>query len=311
MVSAAADPSRRQLVCTSLAHVGQVLVDQTLLAGGAVVLRDHGSSGEIDPADALHTIETERITHLGLVEPQLVQLVDHPDLDRRDLTSLVAITHIGADAAPSLLLRLLRILESVGLDHVLAHAYGASELGLVSMLAGAEYGTQRIDLLGSVGRPLPGVDVTIERADESLAGPEEEGTIVVRSSAAAGRVRTSGDIGFFDADGYLHVRGRAADARANALCPVFPVDVQNALCAHPDVRYSVVVPTDSGFAALVVPLRGRCLSTTDLLTFVRRQHGRRLLPVSLRVATDVPLTGQGKPDRAATAALFTALTRVA
>jgi fatty-acyl-CoA synthase len=311
MVSAPADPTRRQLVCTSLVHVGQVLLDQTLLGGGAVVLRDHGTGGEIDPADVLRTIEAERITHLCLVEPQLVQLVDHPDLERRDLDSLVAVAHIGADAAPSLRLRLLRRLESVGLDHVLAHTYGASELGLVSMLAGADYGTQRIDLLGSVGRPLPGVDVTILRTDETLADPEEEGTIVVHSSTVASGVRTSGDVGYLDTDGYLHVRGRAVDARGNALCPVFPVDVQNALCAHPAVRYAVAVPTDSGFAALVVPMAGRCLSTPDLLTSTRRQHGPRLLPVSVVISNAVPLTEQGKPDRAAIGALFTALTHVA
>ncbi|HCB04965.1 MAG TPA: hypothetical protein DEQ43_12110 [Nocardioides bacterium] len=239
------------------------------------------------------------------MEPQLVELIDHPDLARRDLGSLISISHIGSDAAPSLRLRLLRRLEAVGLGHVLTHTYGASELGLVSVLSGSDYSTRRVDLVGSAGQPLPGVGITIERPDGSAAEPDEEGTIVVASAGAARRVRTSGDIGYLDADGYLHVRGRAGDARGNTACPVFPVDVQNALCAHPGIRYAVAVPTDDGFDALVIPMAGRCVSTADLLTFVRRQHGPRLLPRSLVVRSDVPLTEQGKPDRTAITALFT------
>ena len=79
MVEGSADPSRRQLVCTPLAYIGQVLADQTLLAGGTLVLRP-----KFDPASVLQTIETKRITHLCLVEPLLVELVDHPDFIRRD-----------------------------------------------------------------------------------------------------------------------------------------------------------------------------------------------------------------------------------
>ena len=90
-------PGRRQLVCTPLAYVAQVLVDQSLLGGGsAVMLRP------FDPAEVLRTIAADRITHLGLVEPALVELIDHPDFTRTDLSSLVAISHIGANAPASL-----------------------------------------------------------------------------------------------------------------------------------------------------------------------------------------------------------------
>lgn len=51
-----------------------------------------------DPAEVLRTIAAERITHLGLVEPALVELIDHADFARTDLSSLVAISHIGANA---------------------------------------------------------------------------------------------------------------------------------------------------------------------------------------------------------------------
>ncbi len=310
-VAGPVNPARRQLVCTSLVHVGQVLLDQTLLGGGTVVLRHHGTDGHLDAADVLETVESERITHLCLVEPQLAELVDHRDLVWRDLSSLVMISHIGADAAPALRLRLLRRLESVGLAGVLAHTYGASELGLVSLLAGTDYTTDRVDLLDTAGRVLPGVDVTVERPDGSAADLGEDGRIVVSSAAVAPGVRSSGDVGHLDAAGYLHVRGRADDARGPADSRVFPVDVQDALCSHPYVRYAVAVPTERGFDAFVVPVPGHYLSGLDLRTFVRCRHGERLLLDDVVVDRDLPLTDQGKPDRAALGALVTAHTHVA
>ena len=86
----------------------------------------------LDARDILATIEAERITHLALVEPLLVELIDHPEFGMRDLSSLVAISHIGADAAPALRQRLL---GPCGPDP--GAPYGASETGIVSVLAEA------------------------------------------------------------------------------------------------------------------------------------------------------------------------------
>jgi len=237
MVDAGDTRDRRLLVCTPLAYVAQVLADQVLTGGGTVVLLDG-----FDPAEVLATIEAQRITHLGLVEPGLVELIDHPDLPRRDLSSLVAISHIGADAPANLRRRLLARAGSV-----LANPYGASEAGIISVLAPPEYGLEHPELLATAGRPLPAVEVRIERPDGSEARPGEAGAIVIRSAAAAdgydvdptrssfGDHYRTGDLGFLDADGYLHVRGRLKDARTIEGETVMPIDVANALCglAHP------------------------------------------------------------------------------
>jgi fatty-acyl-CoA synthase len=88
---------RRQLVNGKLAYFSQVLVDTTLLGGGTVILHD-----SFDADDTLAAIEDERITDLFPVEPQLFELMDHPDLDSTDLSSLRAVVHIGASAPPTL-----------------------------------------------------------------------------------------------------------------------------------------------------------------------------------------------------------------
>src|SRR4029077_16531082 len=146
--------------------------------------------------------------------------MDHADIVRRDLSSLPTPTHIGDLAAPTLRRR---ARERFGA--VLVHAYGASEIGIVSALSPAEYDPAHPELFTCAGRPRPGVHVRFRRDDGTLAGSGEIGTIEVRSPAVAGGYHNrpdlksffldgwfhSGDLGCLDADGYLHMLGRADD----------------------------------------------------------------------------------------------------
>ncbi len=307
LVDAGSMRGRRQLICTSFAYVAQVLADQVLLGGGTVILRDR-----FDARDILATIEAERITHLALVEPLLVELIDHPEFGMRDLSSLVAISHIGADAAPALRRRLLG-----RAGPILAHPYGASETGIVSVLAGADYSLAHPERLGTAGPPLSGVDVRIERVDGSEAPRGEEGFVTVRSPQVAegydgdaghgafrGDRYFTGDLGLLDLDGYLDVRGRAADQRQVCGRWVMPVDVQDALCDHPEVRYAVAVPADGGFCAVAVLAPGATVGGDDLRAFVAEHRGEHLSPAQIIAVDRVPVTEQGKPNRARIAALL-------
>jgi fatty-acyl-CoA synthase len=304
MVDAGPTANRRQLVCTPLAYVAQVLVDQALVGGGSVVML-----GRFEPAEVLRTIAAQRITHLGLVEPALVELIDHPDLPATDLSSLVAISHIGANA-PANLRR--RLLERAGA--VFAHLYGASEAGIVSVLKAPEYDVTHPELLSTAGRPLPGVEVRVQRVDGTRAPAGEPGSIVVRSAAVAdgydldiatgafteGWYHT-GDLGLYDGEGYLHIRGRGQDLRRVCGQTVLPLDVSNALCAHPHVRYAVSVPAEAaagGFGSVVKLAPGAELGESELRAFVLDRYGPHLVPEVITLSHRIPTTEQGKPDRA-------------
>ena len=208
MVDAGPAPSRRQLVCTPLAYVAQVLVDQALLGGGSAVMLPRFDAGEV-----LRTIAAQRITHLGLVEPALVELIDHPDLPGTDLSSLVAISHIGANA-PANLRR--RLLQRAG--PVLAHPYGASEAGIISVLAAPEYDVTHPELLSTAGRPLPGVEVRVQQHDGTPVPAGRPGSIVIRSAAAAdGYDVDTAPAAFID--GWYHTGDRDANRAARERRP--------------------------------------------------------------------------------------------
>lgn len=138
-------PGRRQLICTPLPYIAQTLVDTVLIGGGQLVLRR-----TFEPEMIANTIAEKRVTHLALVEPLLVELLDGIDIASHDLSSLIAISHIGAGASPALRRRLL---GRAG-RNFLVHPYGASEFGVISALAGPEYSLDRPELLSSAGKPI-------------------------------------------------------------------------------------------------------------------------------------------------------------
>jgi fatty-acyl-CoA synthase len=308
-VAAPEQADRRQLANGSLAHLTQVLVDQTLLGGGTVVLQDR-----YDPVATLEAIEAERITDLFLVEPQLFDLMDHPDLPSTDLGSLRTVTHIGAVAAP-----VLRQRARARLGPVVAHTYGASEVGIVSALSPAEH--DRPSRFRCAGHVRPGVEVRFRGAGGVL--DPRAGAIEVRSPAMAQGYRhrpvdqderfvdgwyRTGDLGCLDDEGMLRVLGRRTDVGEPG--SVTPADLQETLCRLPSVRYAVLaVDLDRGVRlAAAEPWPGGTVDVDGCRAAVAADHGAAVA-ATLHVLplTRIPLTEQGKPDRAAIRAAASAV----
>ncbi len=309
LVKAPRDEQRRQLVNGPLAYLSQVLVDTTLGAGGTVVLERR-----YNPAATLAAIEVERITDLLLVEPQLFETMDHRDVPFRDLSSLRSIAHVGG-SAPAVLRR--RAIERFG--PVLTHFYGASEAGIVSALAPHESASKPA-LLDCAGRVRAGVDVQFRRTDGTLAAPGEPGKIEVRSAAvakgywnqpeeAALKFRNgwclTGDMGFIDKAGYLHVLGRAQDIRRIAGRTIAPVDIEDVLCRLPDVRFATAFASSDAFSddlwrAVVEPWAGRRVDVARCLRALDAAFGETVASqVRLTQSRAIAQTEQGKVDRMA------------
>jgi fatty-acyl-CoA synthase len=305
MVDVPYGEDRRQLVNGRLAYLSQVLVDMTLMSGGHVVLRDY-----FDPADTLAQIEQHRITDLFLVEPQLFELMDHPDVAVRDLSSVRTIVHVGASAPPRLRQRARNRLGAV-----IAHTYGASEQGLVTRLSPLEHDPTVADLWSCAGRPLPGVELRLRRPDGSLANANQPGIIEVRSPAMAQGYRNrpeltarafadgwfhSGDLAYMDDKGYVHVLGRAEDVMNGEGRLISPTAIEDTLCGLPSVRYAVIVldPERHTRIGAVVPWSGLEVNIEECQHAVRVAHGADVAnSLAIIPVERIPLTEQGKPDR--------------
>ncbi|MEU4120451.1 AMP-binding protein, partial [Kitasatospora sp. NPDC028055] len=297
----------RLLAATPLSHLAGVLADLTLHHGGSVVLQR-----AFDPGEVLAAIERERITDLFVLPPLLYRLLDHSALARTDLSSLRRLSYGGCAASPA---RIREALKAFG--PVLVGGYGMSEAQNIAVLGPHEHDRTGHGGQVPVGRPLPGVQVQIRAADGTVLPAGEQGEVHVRSGTLMagywkqpeltakvlrGGWLDTGDIGYFDADGYLYLADRLKDLIIVVGGHVYPTEVEELLLTHPAIAQCAVYGVrDAQQAehvhAAVVPTPGRQPDLDDVRAFVTANKGRLYAPEALHLVDAIPLTAVGKPDK--------------
>ena len=291
------------LVASPLSHAAGLMIWPFLGRGARYVVMP-----SFDPAGFLDLIERERCT-ITMVVPTMIQMLAAvPGAKERDLSSMRAVTY---GAAPITEKALRAGIELWG--NIMYQSYGQSEALPVSTLP-PEYhrigGSERDrQILTSAGRPNPNVIVTIRDDHQQVLPVGEIGEICVQTPGAMkgiwgdpeataarftsdGSVRTK-DMGYLDEDGFLHLVDRKEDLIISGGFNVWPLEVENALSAHPDVTEAAVVgvPDEKWGEAVfaVVTLREGSAATVDeLITFAREKVGPVKRPKQLVIA-DQPL----------------------
>lgn len=231
------------LVLAPMYHVNAFVTLQNLLAGDRLVVLER-----FDAARVVDAIERHRVTTFTATPTMLQRVADLPDVDRRDLSSLVWILQ-GAAPMPVSLVH--RWIDLIGPDK-LYMAYGMTEAIGTTALDGTEWLAHE----GSVGRGQSGTEIRVLDADGRDLPPGELGEIFMRAPAYGGstyvgeapQLRTTddgfatvGDMGYLDADGYLYVVDRRVDLIITGGANVFPAEVEKALIDHPKIADVVVV----------------------------------------------------------------------
>ena len=264
-------PQAVTLISTPLFHIGAfaTLITQ-LITGGRIVF----NTGRFDPAQVLALIEAERVQRWGAVPTMAARLLEHPDFDSFDLSSLRSFPLGGAPVPPALLERLARRLPQLR-GRGMVNTWGMTEGGgFFTVAAGPDLERHP----GTVGRALPTVELRVADPD-----PDGRGEILARSPTvmlgyvgiddgtldAEGWLR-SGDLGHIDGGGWLFIDGRSKDmvirGGENIACP----HVEAALMRHPEVVDAAALGLphpDLGeeLAAVVVHRAGRPAPTADEL----------------------------------------------
>ncbi|MGV9799209.1 class I adenylate-forming enzyme family protein [Mycobacterium sp. NPDC003449] len=257
---------RTSVLSTPLFHVGgSSRLLTTLLTGGRLVLTE----GRFDATEVLRLIESERAHSWGGVPTMAIRVLEHPDFESYDLTSLESLPIGGAPLPPDLARRVTSKLPQLR-DRGLANTWGMTETGGFATVAGTAVLRERP---GTVGKPYPVVELRIDDADETGSGE-----ILVRSPTVMlryvgvedgaltddGWLRT-GDVGHLDDDGYLYVGGRRKDiiirGGENISCP----QVEQHLLTHPSVAEAAAfgIPHDDLGEELVAAITCRTGRTVD------------------------------------------------
>ena len=274
------------------------------LFGGSTLVLMH----RWEPDRALALVERERVTNITGVPGMVLQMLESPRFAAHDTSTLTGVNYGGAPPSPRLPERIEALLPGVDAEN----GYGLTEASsLVSYNAGESYRRHP----EGAGWPVPPCDLKIVdeagaalpagvRGEVCVKGPNIVRGYWNRPGASAGTFRDgwlhTGDIGLLDEDGCLFLLDRATDMLIRGGENVYCVEVENALCAHPNVLDAAVIgkphPVLGQEVAAVVQVARE--SAVDEAVLV--EHCRaRLAPFKVPVAIDVrsealPVNASGK-----------------
>jgi acyl-CoA synthetase (AMP-forming)/AMP-acid ligase II len=235
-----------------------------------------------DPERALDLIEQEHITSVAAAPAMLIALLEHPEFDRRDTSSLFAFGAGGAATPP-----LLRRLMSEKLPgHFFGTGWGMTETNAqgVSIAGDLVY-----EKTGSSGLAHPIVDIEVRDAAGSVLPAGETGEFWLRtptlireywnrpeanaSDFTDGWYRT-GDIGYVDEDGYVYLADRAKDMIIRGGENIYPVEIEHAFLELDAVAEVAVVGVPDermgeNVAAIIRLHDGASMSEEELIAYAR------------------------------------------
>ncbi len=263
-----------------------------------------------EPVASLRVIEAEKVTILFGAPPMYLAWTSTPGADQYDLSS-VRLAISGAAALPLEALESFKDLFGVEIDEGYGLTESAPTLTSNRMASAPK--------AGSVGKPLPGVEVRVvnERGEDVELG--DPGEVLVRGpnvfrgywrqpELTASVLRDgwlyTGDVAIRDEEGFLHLVDRKRDLVIVSGFNVYPSEVESALLQNPHVKEAAVIGAPHPYRgetlkAFVVLEPGAAAGEDELAAHVRRRLARFKWPESIEIVDDLPHLSSGKVLRRA------------
>ena len=301
----------KTLLMMPLFHIGaKAIALAQQWVGGSVILQR-----AFNPIEVLSAIDRERVTATHMAPVLIQEMLEVPDFQSYNISSLRMLIYSAA-AMPTPLLK--RALDNFG--PIFLQMYGQTE-GIATMLPISAHqinndsGAQR--RLGSVGHPFIGMDITIRDENNNALPDNEAGEICLRGKmlmrgywnnmpatleTLSGGWLHTGDVGKIDDDGYIHLVDRKKDVIISGGENIYSREVEDAILIHPNVYQAAVIakPDDKWGESVcaVVSLReGKAMSDEQLKVHCQQQIARYKAPKTVVFVDELPLMPNGKINK--------------
>jgi long-chain acyl-CoA synthetase len=299
-------PGKQKVICVlPLFHI---------FALTTILLRQIRNGNEIllrlrfDPETTLRDIEVKRATAFPGVPTMWIALANHPGIENRDFSSVIHLSSGGAPLPVEVGERFHRLT-----GQRLLGGWGMTE----TSPAGTNLPLKGPPKPGSIGIPMPGVELDIVSLDEPrrVLGVRETGELRVRglnvsrgywnkpketAEAFTHEGFLTGDIGYRDEDGYFFIVDRRKDMIISGGFNVYPQMIEQAVYEHPQVEEALAIgipdPYRGEAAKVFVKLKTNAPGFTleELQGFLADKIGKHEMPVALEIREALPRTSVGK-----------------
>ena len=304
------EPTEAQLICVPSYHIaGIAAVLSSLYAGRRIMYLP-----AFDAAEWVQLAAAEHITHAMVVPTMLGRILNAIEETKTELPALRHLSYGGGRMPLELVERTLTDMPHIDL----VNAYGLTETSsTIAMLTPDEHREAFASddpvirgRLGSVGRPLPALEVEVRDIDDAPVRAGEKGEIWVRGEQVAGEYvgnnvltddgwfRTR-DAGWFDEHGFLYVDGRLDDVIVRGAENISPGEIEEVLMAHPAVAEAAVIGVPDAewgeaVAAVVVLHPGGDVTEADLQVWVKERLRSTKMPGVIAFRDELPYSPTGK-----------------
>jgi acyl-CoA synthetase (AMP-forming)/AMP-acid ligase II len=273
---------------------------------------------QFEPQLWLEAVQNEHVTHSFVVPTMLKRVMDQPDFDKRDLSSLQLITY-GAAPMPYEVVRKAVDVFKCGL----MNAYGQTESTSTMTYLGPDdhriEGTEeekakKLQRLRSVGRPMDDIAVAIMDRDGNILPSGKEGEICVSGSrimreyhgqkeATEAAIKDgwlhTGDVGYLDEDNYLFITGRTKDLIIRGGENISPGEIESALEDHPKIAEAAVIGVPDvewgeRVMALLVMRPGESMTKDEVIQYCKGRLASFKAPEDVAFVDELPRNPLGK-----------------
>ncbi|MBY4039231.1 acyl--CoA ligase [Rhodococcus fascians] len=308
---ASAGPEQANLVSVPPYHIAAVAnLLSNLYAGRRLVYLDR-----FDPEMWLDMADAEGVTHSMLVPTMLSRICDYLTEHEQKAPPVTSISYGGARMPISVLEHALAAFPNTGF----VNAYGLTETASTIALLGPDDHRDAFASddsavrarLGSVGRPVPGVTISVFDEQDRECAPNVRGELRVRGPQVSGEYRGKGsllsedgwfhtrDQAYIDDDGYVFIEGRMDDTIIRGGENLAPAEIEEVIVAHPSVSDAGVVGASDDewgqrVVAHVVTYPGKSLTSHDVKAWVRDRLRSSKTPDDVVFRDQLPRTDTGK-----------------
>jgi acyl-CoA synthetase (AMP-forming)/AMP-acid ligase II len=272
--------------------------------GGTLFLHER-----FDAEEVLKTIQREKITYMGAVPTMCERMLQVPGVEKYDTSSLRCLAITGGKVHEPVLQALRkRITPNI------YRTYSSTDSGQMAISKPADMDSKPL----AAGMPVWCVDLRIVDDQSNPVAVSEIGEIICQSPLATmgyymnpeatnasfrdGWFYT-GDLGYFDEEGYLFVVGRKKDMVKSGGISIYPLEIEGVLYKHPDVVEAAVIGVPDpqwgeAVKAIVVLKEGSSVSGEALIQFCKDQLAAYKVPKSVDIVAALPHTEIGKVNKA-------------